>query len=62
MSSKHKQEYDKQYKLNNYSRLICDGKKEIILDIKENDKNDEYFGICKFLQESYKKTPNIVNR
>ena len=31
----------------------------IILDIKENDKSDEYFGICKFLQESYKKDSNF---
>lgn len=31
----------------------------IVLDIKENDKSDEYFGICKFLQETYKKDSNF---
>ncbi|MFR3568963.1 MAG: AAA family ATPase [Paraclostridium sordellii] len=32
---------------------------KIILDINENDKSDEYFGICKFLQETYKKDSNF---
>lgn len=31
----------------------------IVLDIKESDKSNEYFGICKFLQESYKKDSNF---
>ncbi|WP_371025144.1 AAA family ATPase [Paraclostridium ghonii] len=32
---------------------------KIILDIHEDDKGDEYFGICKFLQESYQKDSNF---
>lgn len=32
---------------------------KITLDINENDKGDEYFGICKFLQETYKKDSNF---
>ncbi|GAA0715352.1 hypothetical protein GCM10008904_32110 [Paraclostridium ghonii] len=32
---------------------------KITLDIHEDDKGDEYFGICKFLQESYQKDSNF---
>ncbi|GAA0866261.1 AAA family ATPase [Paraclostridium tenue] len=32
---------------------------KITLDINEDDKDDEYFGICRFLQETYKKDSNF---
>lgn len=32
---------------------------KITLDINEDDKGDEYFGICKFLQETYQKDSNF---
>lgn len=32
---------------------------KITLDINENYKDDEYFGICRFLQETYKKDSNF---
>ena len=32
---------------------------KIVLDIKEDDQSDEYFGICKYLQETYKKDSNF---
>ncbi len=31
----------------------------VILDLDENDSENEYFGICKFLQDSYKKDSNF---
>lgn len=32
---------------------------KITLDINEDDKGDEYFGICRFLQETYRKDSNF---
>ena len=32
---------------------------KVTLDINEDDKEDEYFGICRFLQETYKKDSNF---
>lgn len=51
MSSKHKQEYDKQYIKNNYDKIVCNTRKEIILDIKEYCKSID-ISVSQFVQLS----------
>ena len=45
--------------LENIQNLEHDLKIDIVLDINDNDKKDEYFGICKYLQENYSPDSNF---